>query len=230
MISGYTDDELLALSGIQHFAFCERQWALIHLERQWAENLSTTEGHILHEKVHDPNHTDSRDSVVFVRALSVVSYRLGLQGVVDLIEFHPIPPGCKSGMALSRYEGLYHPIPVEYKRGKEKPDDRDTVQLCAQALCLEEMYGVTIEQGFIFYGQTRRRIKVLFDQQLRSRVAELSEKMHGLFRAGVTPPARKGVKCNLCSMVDLCLPKITQKRKPVEKYLQEQLTAAKNSD
>lgn len=219
----YCDDELLAISGIQHFAFCERQWALIHLEQQWKENLSTTEGHILHERVHDSEQIESRDSVVFVRGYRIMSYRLGLQGIADLIEFHPLRNGISSGIVLTGRKGVYNPLPVEYKRGKAKPDDRDEVQLCAQALCLEEMYGVSIEMGYLFYGQTRRRNEVLFDQQLRTRVALLSRKMHELFQAGVTPRARKGVKCNLCSMVDICIPKITRNVKPVGEYLDDQL-------
>ena len=229
MVFSYTDDDLLALSGIQHMAFCERQWALIHLEQQWVENLSTMEGHLLHEKVHDSQQTEARDSVVYVRALNILSYRLGLKGVADMIEFHPVQDDSAPGMILSGHKGFYRPLPVEYKRGKAKPDDRDTVQLCAQALCLEEMYGVKIERGYLFYGQTRRRMEVWLDQQLRSRVEELSIMMHELFHAGITPPARKGVKCNLCSMIDICLPKMTRKGKPVGKYLEEQLKTLEDS-
>jgi len=159
-----------------------------------------------------------------------VSYRLGLQGVADLIEFHPIIGNTANGMALPERKGFFMPQPVEYKRGKAKPDDRDAVQLCAQALCLEEMYDISIDRGYIFYGQTRRRTEILFDQQLRTRVEELSKQMHEYFRVGLTPPARKGVNCNLCSMVDVCLPKIWHKTRTVKEYLDQQLNTLKNSD
>lgn len=220
----YTQDELLPLSGIQHFAFCERQWGLIHLERQWEENLRTTEGRILHDRVHNPDINESRGGVVFARSLPLVSHRLGLWGLADMVEFHPVGfDEGTNGTPLPGCNGLFLPFPVEYKRGKPKKDDRDMVQLCAQALCLEEMLDVIIEKGSLFYGQTQHRKDVVFDQGLRDRVTDLATKMHERFAEGKTAPARKGIKCDLCSMADVCLPQITRKVKPVQKYLREQL-------
>lgn len=142
----YSEEELLSLSGIQHYAFCDRQWALIHLEKQWQENLRTVEGSILHERVHNSDYHESRGGIIYARSLPLLSYRLGLFGVADLVEFHPVEAETK-GVNLPGRSGFYMPYPVEYKRGKQKKDDRDVVQLCAQALCLEEMLDVSIERG-----------------------------------------------------------------------------------
>lgn len=214
----YKEDELLMLSGIQHFAFCERQWALIHIEKQWAENLRTTEGHFLHEKVDDPFIVETRGTRVIARAVPLVSYALGLNGIADMVEYMHTEDN-SNAVQLDGYTGYWLPSPVEYKRGRPKADDRDDIQLCAQAMCLEEMYNVTVVQGFIYYGQTRHRVPVLFDEMLRNRVLELSRRMHELFKAGETPRAMAGVNCSLCSLVDLCMPKLTRKGKSASRYL-----------
>ncbi len=220
----YTDDELLPLSAIQHYAFCERQWGLIHLERQWQENLGTAEGRILHDKVHDSEYTESRGGIIYVRALPLKSYQLGLWGVADMVEFHPLAdPGQTKGTPLPGRSGRYLPIPVEYKRGRPKKDDRDAVQLCSQAICLEEMLEVELDKGYLYYGQTQHRSEIVFDQRLRLRVRELSKDMHHCFESGQTPPARKGVKCNLCSLEDVCIPRLTRQKKSIQQYLKEQL-------
>lgn len=213
-----SDEVYLLLSGIQHFAFCERQWALIHIEKQWAENLRTTEGHFLHEKVDDPYIAETRGTLVIARAVPIVSHTLGLIGVADMVEYVRT---ADSGNAfrLDGHEGYWLPSPVEYKRGRPKVDDRDAVQLCAQAICLEEMHNVAIAQGFIYYGQTRHRVPVLFGETLRNRVGVLAERMHELFQEGETPPAPGGVNCSLCSLVDLCMPKLTRKGKSASRYL-----------
>jgi CRISPR-associated exonuclease Cas4 len=182
--------ELLPLSGLQHLAFCPRQWALIHLEQAWAENRLTAEGRLLHETVDLPGHVQ-RHSVRIVRGLMLESRNLRLSGRADVVEFTPAP------------------CPVEYKRGKRKPNDCDLVQLCAQALCLEEMFAVPVPTGAIFYGQPRRRIEVAFTAELRKRTQELAALMHELFTARVTPPARPAEHCRNCSLVDICLPKAT---------------------
>ncbi|MEN6389909.1 MAG: CRISPR-associated protein Cas4 [Syntrophomonas sp.] len=224
MADQYTDEDLLALSGIQHYAFCERQWGLIHLEQQWQENLKTAEGHILHEHVHDPDYKESRVGVVSARSLPLKSYSLGLAGVADLVEFVPLSDENDSaGVLLSGRKGRYQPVPVEYKRGKPKKDDRDAVQLCAQAICLEEMMSVQIEYGYLFYGQTQHRLEVVFNHTLRQRVESLVKNMHDSYEAGNTPVARKGVKCSLCSMENICLPKMMRKTRSVEAYLSEML-------
>lgn len=214
----YSEDDLLLLSGIQHFAFCERQWALIHIEKQWAENLRTTEGHFLHEKVDDPYIVERRGTLVIARAVPIVSHALGLMGVADMVEYVRTSDR-SNAVRLDGHEGYWLPSPVEYKRGRPKVDDRDAMQLCAQAMCLEEMHNVSIVQGFIYYGQTRHRVPVLFDGTLRNRVGVLAERMQRLFQLGETPPAPGGVNCSLCSLVDLCMPKLTRKGKSASRYL-----------
>ena len=209
MVSGYNEDDLLPLSGIQHFAFCERQWGLIHVENQWVENLRTAEGRLLHQRVDDPYFTESRGDVKTVRSVPLFSKNLGLYGVADVIELHR-NTGDASGIGYSI---------VEYKSGKPKPDDRDEVQLCAQAICLEEMLGIKLDHGYMYYGETRHRHRVDFDVSLRSRVKTLAEKMHLLYTHGITPPAVKGKKCKNCSMEDICLPKLGGSSRKVEMYI-----------
>lgn len=223
----YNEEDLLPLSGIQHYAFCERQWGLIHLEQQWQENLKTAEGRILHEHVHDPDYKESRVGVVSARSLPLKSYSLGLAGVADLVEFVPLSDETDNGgVLLPGRKGRYQPVPVEYKRGKPKKDDRDAVQLCAQAICLEEMMSVQIDYGYLFYGQTQHRLEVVFNHILRQRVESLAKSMHDSYEAGNTPVARKGVKCSLCSMENICLPRVIRKTRSVEIYLREMLAEA----
>ena len=205
----YSDDELLSLSGIQHFAFCERQWALIHVEHQWAENVKTVEGQQLHERVDDPYFTETRCDVKVVRSTPLVSRRLGLYGIADVIEYISGP---------SSENSLEIRI-VEYKRGKPKSDDRDEVQLCAQAMCLEEMLETNITHGFLFYGETRRRQMIEFTERLRERVRQLSERMHDFFEKGITPLSIKGKKCNNCSLKDLCLPSLGKNPRKATSYV-----------
>ena len=149
----YADDELLALSGIQHFRFCKRQWALIHIERQWDDDLSTTEGRFVHERVDDPFFNESRGDIMVSRSVPLVSYGLGLYGVADVIEY----VRSKNGVPIPGHEGLWTMNPVEYKRGKPKIDERDEVQLCAQAICLEEMFDLRLEGADFYYNEIRRR-------------------------------------------------------------------------
>ncbi len=221
-MSTYSDDDLLLLSGIQHFAYCERQWALIHIEKQWLENVKTVEGQHLHERVHNPELVEKRGELLTARSLPVVSWQLGLYGMMDLVEFHQVGPD-KGGTALPGRQGFWLPKPVEYKRGKEKPDDRDETQLCAQAICLEEMLRVEIGEGDLYYGENKRRSRVLFDAALRGRVEELSRRMHQVFENGITPPAQKGHRCALCSLKDVCLPLLTRKTKSVKSYIQKEI-------
>ncbi len=222
MENAYNEEDLLALSGIQHYAFCERQWGLIHLEQQWNENLRTAEGRILHEHVHDPDYRESRVGVVSARSLPLKSYSLGLVGMADLVEFIPLPvdSGAEGeGVSLPGRSARYQPVPVEYKRGNPKKDDRDAVQLCAQGMCLEEMMEVRIDYGYLFYGQTQHRLEIPFDRSLRQRVLNLARSMHESFVLGKTPSPRKGVKCSLCSMEDVCLPKMMRRTRAVREYL-----------
>ena len=152
----YTEDDYLMISGIQHFKFCRRQWALIHIEQQWAENEHTAVGKLMHEKVHDPYLREKRKGVIIARALPISSRELGISGECDVVEFHK----CEEGVTLYGHRGLYSIYPVEYKKGKSKPTDEDRLQLAAQVLCLEEMFFTQISKGAIFYGETRRREEV----------------------------------------------------------------------
>lgn len=209
MMTTYSDDGLLALSGIQHFAFCERQWALIHIEKQWEENVRTVEGKQMHERVDDPYFTETRNNIKIVRSVPLVSRSLGLYGVADAIEYWQ-----DSGDISSTKISI-----VEYKRGKPKADDRDEVQLCAQVTCIEEMLGAKIDCGYLFYGETRHRHKVDLDETLRTRVRELAKRMHDLFEKGITPTVTKQSKCRNCSLENICVPDLGKKRNAADRYL-----------
>ena len=215
----YPADELLALSGIQHFHFCRRQWALIHIERQWQENALTAEGRIMHQRVDDPFQTEVRNGLITARAMPVASYRLGLYGVCDVVEFQPSP----DGVALRGRGGRFLPVPVEYKRGEPKPDARDEVQLCAQALCLEEMLLVEIPRGFLYYGETRRRVEVPFEAELRETVRRMAEEMHDYYARGHTPRVKPTRACRSCSLKDVCLPDLQRKVVAASTYIRQQL-------
>lgn len=218
----YTDEELLALSGIQHFFFCRRQWALIHVERQWEEDLRTMEGRLIHKRVDDPFFIESRGDVILSRAFPLVSYSLGLYGVADVIEYI-----CSDvGVSLPGHEGLWTMRPVEYKRGRPKVDERDEVQLCAQAMCLEEMFGIRVDRGDFYYNEIRRRMPLLLSDDLRDQVYSLSREMHGLFVQGITPSADSTRKCKLCSLQDICMPKLTARGRSVRRYLQKHIKEA----
>ena len=203
----YAEDELLPLSGLQHFAFCRRQWALIHIEQVWQENLLTIEGRILHEKVHASD-SEKRGDLIITRSLPVSSATLGIRGVCDVVELHRDP----DGVEIQGRPGRYLPFPVEYKRGRPKQGDADVLQLCAQAMCLEEMLACRIPQGALFYGEMRHRLPVHFDDLLRSQVHSLLEEMHSYYRRGYTPKVKPTKSCRSCSIADLCLPKLGKNR------------------
>jgi CRISPR-associated exonuclease Cas4 len=220
--SEYSADDLLPLSGIQHFVFCRRQWALIHVERQWRENVLTAEGRILHRRTDDPFFTETRKGTVTARAVPVASYRLGLSGVCDVVEFTE----SKEGVKLPGREGLYLPSPVEYKRGKPKRDPCDEAQLCAQAMCLEEMLAVTIPEGYLYYGRIRRRIAVELTVELRNLVRRMAEEMHAYFQRDYTPRVRISKACRSCSLAGICMPKLQTRTTPVSKYIKQQIENA----
>lgn len=215
----YTDEELLLLSGIQHIAFCPRQWALIHIEQQWEENVKTIEGKHLHERVDDPFQKDSGNERVIWRSVNLVSYQLGLSGRADVVEFIKSSPG----IVLPGKTGTWAPYPVEYKRGKPKPDERDKVQLCAQAISMEEMFDTQINEGALFYGETRRRTVVPFTADLRKTVIAYSLEMHRLFDKGITPAPVYKTHCKSCSLVEICLPKQLDSLKTASNYLKTEL-------
>ena len=214
----YQEEDLLPLSGLQHFAFCRRQWALIHVENQWQENLRTTEGHLLHQRAHDGTQRERRGDTLILRGLPIVSYTLGLSGQCDVVEFHLTP----EGIPLRGEEGLWLPYPVEYKRGKPKEHQADELQLCAQAMCLEEMLCCEIPQAALFYGEPRRRMAVVLSQELRQTVRDFSGEMHQYAQRGYTPKAKPGKFCSACSLKDLCLPQLTR-RGAVSGYLKNAL-------
>ncbi|MBQ8621077.1 MAG: CRISPR-associated protein Cas4 [Oscillospiraceae bacterium] len=214
----YKEEEYLQLSGLQHFSFCRRQWALIHIEQQWAENLRTADGRILHEKAHDASLRERRGDLLITRDMSVHSPTLGISGSCDVVEFHH----GDSGIPLPEQTGLWQPYPVEYKRGEPKSSDADRLQLCAQAMCLEEMLCCDIPEGALFYGEIRRREKVAFSEELRDQVRTLLTEMHELYRRSRTPQVKTTKGCSACSLRDLCLPKLTKKRS-VREYMQKNM-------
>ncbi len=205
------DSELIALSALQHFLFCSRQCALIHVEQAWSENALTAEGRVLHERTSEPGH-EVRRSVRVAMAMPLVSRRLGVSGIADLVELHPIKGG------------QWQPRPVEYKRGKPKSHRADEVQLCAQAIALEEMFGCPVPSGDLFYGTTRRRIEIPFDAVLRDLTAQVAIQTRAMIAEGRTPPPvydRK--KCPACSLVDLCRPKAFEHSQSVVPWLHRQI-------
>ena len=214
----YAEDDYLQISAIQHFAFCRRQWALIHVESQWAENYRTTDGHIFHERAHDASASESRGNLVLLRGLRVFSPTLGISGECDVVELH----ADADGVSIPGREGRWQPFPVEYKRGKPNPYGADELQLCAQALCLEEMLCCRIPQGALFYGEPHRRTAVEFTAELRVRVEAMVKEMHQYMARGYTPTVKPQKGCNACSLKELCLPKL-MKKLSVKKYLEEAL-------
>jgi len=216
----FNDDELLMLSGIQHIAFCERQWALIHIEQQWNDNQHTVEGYHLHEKTDDPLDNDTRYNIITQRAVSLISRTLGLYGRADVIElFKTEDENLNNTIRIKGKQGNWKVVPVEYKRGKPKSDECDKVQLCAQAMCLEEMYNIHLHRGFLYYGKTRRRYEVEFSEFLRSKVIGYSKRMHELFAGYITPLPVYKLHCKSCSLIDICLPKAITGIKCVNEYL-----------
>lgn len=200
----YNEEDFLSLSGIQHFEFCRRQWALIHIEQQWQENLRTVEGEILHEKAHDVLFKEKRGDLIISRGMAVFSKSLGINGVCDVVELHKD----KDGVSIFGREGFYKPVPVEYKRGKPKEDDIDILQLTAQAMCLEEMLNCNISIGYMFYGETNHRLKVNITEELKSRVTEICKEMHQIYERRYTPKVKPGKMCKACSLSNICLPKL----------------------
>lgn len=217
----HSDDDLLMLSGIQHYAFCPRQWALAHIDTQWADNHLTIEGDWLHRKVDDPFAMEYDSGNVVLRSVAVKSYRLGFFGIADLMELLPLEDSSATAFTVPKYPGRWRVVPVEYKHGKPKDDDIDEVQLCAQSMCLEEMYGISIPHGAIYYGETRRRTTVTMSESLRTHVNELSVEMHRVFDSGEIPDALPQSKCRSCSLKDICMCPDLRKASSVKAYLKQ---------
>lgn len=208
----YEEDAFLQISGLQHFRFCRRQWALIYIESQWSENYFTVDGTLMHENAHDAEKRESRGELLILRGLPVFSSTLGVTGQCDVVEFRRDP----SGVPLRGREGLWRPFPVEYKRGKPKPHSADALQLCAQAMCLEEMLCCAIPQGALYYGEPHRRTAVDFSEELREEVRSCLSEMHRLYDRGYTPKVKPGKMCRACSLKDLCLPSLVRRRSVAE--------------
>jgi len=220
--SEYTVDALLPLSGIQHFLFCRRQWALIHIEQQWRENALTAEGRIMHDGADDPFFTVKRHGVITARAVPISSHQLGLAGVCDVVEF----TASADGVTLPGRDGRYCVAPIEYKRGKPKRDSCDKAQLCAQAMCLEEMLCTTIPRGYMYYGQTRHRDAIELTAELRELVRATADEMHRYFRRGYTPRVKPSKSCRACSLAEVCLPRLQGRVLLASQYIQRHLEHA----
>lgn len=223
----YSEDDLLPISALQHLLFCERQCALIHVERLWADNRFTAEGNTLHKKAHE-GPPETRDGVRITRSLPLHNFQLGLSGQADVIEWEipaeqrlskrTLAAALRQATAEQRRE--WRVTPVEYKRGQPKANDCDRVQLCAQALCLEEMLQIEISSGFLFYGEKRRRIDVEFTTELRSTVARAASRLHEIIRHNLTPPAVRETKCDTCSLFSLCLPQAIGTARSARRYVE----------
>lgn len=212
------EEEYLQLSGLQHYLFCPRQWALIHVEQQWVENIHTVIGDIMHKRTHSEYITEKRGKLLITRGMQISSPTLGLSGQCDVLEFHQ----SEAGVPLFGWEGNWNPFPVEYKKGEPKEGNYDEAQLCAQAMCLEEMLCCTIQEGALYYGTTKRRTSVTFTDSLREEVASASVEMHKLYSRGSTPHKKKTKQCTACSLKEICLPKKTT-MKSVSRYYEEHL-------
>ena len=213
-------DNLLPISALQHLIFCERQCALIHVERLWVENRLTVEGRQLHDRAHE-GPDEYRSNVTIARGLPLRSTRLGLFGVADIVELHHTGK-TQTRESSSSYGRI---LPIEYKRGKPKKDDSDRVQLCAQAMCLEEMFQCEISTGHLFYGKRKRRTEVELDERLRNRTRDATSRLHEMIAKRETPRASREPKCDNCSLVEICLPNGTGPDVNAGSKFQRQLTA-----
>ncbi len=216
----YAEEDYLMLSGIQHFAFCRRQWAMIHIEQQWAENYRTTAGELMHRKAHDEGSFEKRGDLLIVRGLRIASRELGLSGQCDVVEFHEN----EKGIAIFGYDGKWDLVPIEYKHGSPKENNADELQLCAQAVCLEEMFQTDVPEGFLYYGEKRRRSPVKFTDDLRFEVKKMADEMHALFQRGHTPNVKPTKQCKACSLENLCVPRL-QKSIRVREYIEQGIKA-----
>jgi len=215
----YEENDYILLSALQHYLFCPRQCAIIHIEQTWVENTFTALGRIMHEKAHETKY-EKRVNIITARGLRLYSKKLGLSGQTDIVEFHK-SEDIKQSCRLSGFSGKWSAFPVEYKRGKPKHDKSDEVQPCAQAVCLEEMLEIKIPEGALFYGKNRRRHPVTFSEELRILTEETAQKIHELFRTGKTPKEKYSKKCDSCSLIEKCLPKNTGGKTQASQYIKK---------
>jgi len=227
----YNEDDLLPISALQHLLFCERQCALIHVERQWEENRLTAEGRHLHNRAHDGN-LETRGRLRTVRGLWLSSLQWGITGQSDVVEFlAPDGQSVTQTLAgqLSAGAGIdwtgWIVRPVEYKRGKPKKDDSDRVQVCAQALCLEEMLGIPVSEGALFYGQRKRRTVVSIDDPLRAVTARSIHRLRTMIQSNETPPAIREPKCDSCSLIEICMPQTASRLRSASLFVDAAFTA-----
>lgn len=218
----YAEEDFRMISELQHFAFCRRQWALIHLEQEWSDNFLTAQGNIIHRRAHTENCAEKRSRLLTVRGLRVFSPTLGVSGQCDVVEFTQTDEG-EDGAILQGRTGKWKIRPVEYKRGRMKADVCDALQLCCQAMCLEEMMGYPILCGSIYYFDARHRTEIAFDATLRKQVADSCREIHAYARRQYIPRVKVTAKCKSCSLKDVCLPKL-QGHPSVNAYYQERLT------
>lgn len=222
----YTENEMLMLSGIQHFMFCPRQWALIHMEQEWEDNQLTAEGHLLHKRVDDPFYRQKNGSTITLRAVQIASKELGLYGITDAIELLPAKDE-NNWITHPQYPGHWLPFPVEYKRGKPKIDEKDEVQLAAQVMCLEEMYNIRIDEGALYYGTTKHREVISINDHLRELTKNFADEMHRIFNNGDIPKIEQKRHCKNCSLKNVCMPNLVECTKAsyyLNKYLYEETT------
>lgn len=212
------DDSYLLLSGIQHFQFCPRQWALIHIEQQWEENARTVEGQHLHQKADDPYVREKRKDKLTVRGMAIKSETMNISGQCDVVEFVEDP----AGVSLHGTPGLYRPVPVEYKRGKPKVGKEDELQLAAQAICLEEMFLCEVGEGYLYYNETKHRHRVVLSDVLKNEVKEIVGEMNDYYRKRHTPRVKTGPHCKSCSLQNICLPELMV-RETVSQYMERRL-------
>lgn len=214
----YPESDYLMLSGIQHFIFCRRQWALIHIEQQWSENWRTVAGELMHKKAHTPMAPEKRKGVIITRDMAIHSRELGISGQCDIVELIRD----EDGIPLPRHRGKFRVFPVEYKRGKPKEDHSDILQLTAQAMCLEEMLCCQIAEGALFYGETRHRQTIPLTPALKDEVKTAFEEMHQLYERQYTPRVKRKKACNACSLKEECLPRL-EKTIPASQYIKSHL-------
>ena len=236
----FTEDDLVPLSALQHLVFCERQCALIHVDQVWRDNPLTLQGSHSHERVHDEAaRRELRGALMITRGLPLRSFRLGLSGKADVVEFHRRacprdPPPSEGGLvdevALAGVTGLWQPFPVEYKRGKPKADHCDEVQLCAQALCLEEMLSVRVAEGALFYGRIQKRHDVSITAALRHETEVACARLHELLLVRRVPRVKMEPKCKQCSLFDVCQPAATAPGRSASRYLARALAAVRREE
>lgn len=217
----YAEENYIQLSALQHYLFCKRQCAIAYLEERWIENELTALGRAIHSRVHQEG-KEKRGNLIKVRGLRIASSRLGLSGQTDIVEFERIREN-GNGVKLNDVNGEWRVFPVEYKRGKPKTDKSDEVQLCAQAMCLEEMMHTVIHEGAIYYGKNKHRHLVSFDEGLRELTEKTAVQIHEMFEQKYTPPAEYGKKCKSCSLTEICLPERTRNIRLASLYIKRMI-------